>query len=121
MFVCLSVNTSGCRENKGISHDVKGETHTSEFSGAPETKQFDSSDQSSSAFHQVDLMFIFSCFSFCCDKADPASTLNLSVTTCGSAAVSGLSEIHKPGDGLKHSLGEKVARKASDAVTNSGG
>lgn len=35
-------------------------------------------------------MFIFSCFSFCCDKADPASTLNLSVTACWSAAVSGL-------------------------------
>lgn len=66
-------------------------------------------------------MFIFSCFSFCCDKANPASTLNLSVTACWSAAVSGLSEIHKPGDGLKRSFGEKVARKASDAVTNSGG
>lgn len=50
------------------------------FQGAPETKQFDSSDQSSSVFHQVDLMFIFSCFCFCCDKADPGSaTLNLHV------------------------------------------
>lgn len=79
--VCMFISKhERLRENKGISHDVKGETHTSEFSGAPETKQFDSSDQSSSVFHQVHLIFIFSSFCFCCDKADPGSaTLNLHV------------------------------------------
>lgn len=80
------------------------------FQGAAETKQFDSSSQSSSVFHQVDLIFIFSSFCFCCDKADPGYK-SLCMLVCGCFRAQ--SEIHKPGDGLKLSFGEKVARKAS--------
>lgn len=36
--VCMFISKhERLRENKGISHDVKAETYTSEFSGAPET------------------------------------------------------------------------------------